>query len=170
MLDQDISGSIAISIDQPTFSGSVQSALDAFATEMISLRIVGVPNWNSVIIQGTGLASVGFFLLNNFNPVTLAEAFQLAFQRKYRDLSEVLIVAFAHVDRLLKVRVVSHNNFTDLVDSAPIDNVPSRLIQIVTDLMIPLVQQSSLAVCQTFNSLQVFNRLQKGIAFVVPLV
>jgi hypothetical protein len=170
MFDQYISGSIAISINQPTRSSSVQSALDSFPAEFIGLRVIGIPNRNSIVVQSASLAGIRFFLCSNFNPVALAEAFQLAFQRKYWNLSKVLIVAFAHIDRLLQVRVVAHNNFANLVGSAPIDNVPSGFVQVVIDLVTPLVQQTRLAISQAFNALPILNRLQKCIALVVPLV
>jgi hypothetical protein len=53
MLPQDIQCPIAISINQPLLSGTVQSTLDAFATEFIGLRVVCIPDGENIAIQRT---------------------------------------------------------------------------------------------------------------------
>lgn len=170
MLDQNIASPIAISVDQPSMSGTVQAALDTFAAKRIFGWVVSVPDRHSVTIQKRGNACVRFLLLRHCNPVTLTEALQLAIQRVYRDLGKVLIVAFAQIDPLLEVRVVTHNNFANAVVSAPIDNVPSRFIQVVVNPVVTVIKERSLAMCQRFDVMPVLFRLQTSILLVVPLV
>jgi hypothetical protein len=170
MFPQNIQCPIRISVDQPTSRGSVESALDALATEFIGLRVICVPCGQGIAVQGGSLAGVRLFLLNHLNPVPFAEAFQLAFEGKNRDLSKLLIVSLAHVDPLLKVRVVTDNNLADAFTTTPVDHIASRLVQKVIDFVITSIKQFCLLVGQPRDALKVFNRLQPGILFVVPLV
>lgn len=170
MLPNYVQGSIPISIDQPPLLGAVQATLDALALEYILRPIVGVPHWQDVSIKRRRLAGVGLLLFNALNPVSFAEAFQLALKGKYRDLSEILIVSLAHIAPLLEVRVVTDNNLADAISAAPINDIPGRLIQKVIDLVVASVKQLGLPVGQSDNTLPVLNGLKAGILLVVPLV
>jgi hypothetical protein len=170
MLPNYIQGSISVSIDQPPLFGAVQATLDTLALEGILRPIISVPHWQDVSVKRRRFTGVGLFLFDALNPVPFAEAFQLAFEGKYRNLSEFLIVSLAHVDPLLEVRVITDNNLADAIGKAPIHDIPGRLIQEVVDLMVPSVKQLGLPVRQSDNTLLVLNRLKASILLVVPLV
>jgi hypothetical protein len=179
MFLKDICSTVYVSVDEPTFLSSVQSALDTLATSLELNWIVSVVNGDWVAIYKAGFRSVGFLLFDKSNTVSLTEAFQLealakrgaiSAQGKNWNLDKVLIVASTHRGILLHSWVVTHNDFTNSSVNTVVDDVPSRFVQIISNSTMATVSDSILLFGKSLNTLPVCSRLKLGIPFVKPLI
>jgi len=149
---------------------SIQPAFNPFPREFIFSRFIGVVNWQFVPVEKTSLRGVGFFLFDVGNTVSLAQRLQLESQVRVGNLNEVLVIPTPDINCLFEPDVKTDNDFTDLVLNTVIDNQASGFIKIIPNLVVPIPCYPRLAFGYPLDLLQVFNRLQSGVLFVVPTV
>lgn len=148
----------------------VQSSLDPLAAKFSGHGVIGIVSRQAIAIKKTGFGSITFFLLNVVNSHPFAEAFQLVFQGKDRNLGKVLIVAGTHIDCLLESRVVSHNYRPDLTLNTEINNVTGCFIQVIFDLIRAAIRKPRFLLSEAIDFLLVFMVFQVIQPFIEPLV
>ncbi len=167
---QDVCRSIAVRIYLHACRRAIQPAFYPLATERDVLRIVGVVGRNLVPVKETRFRRIGFFLFHIENPVSFAEGFNLAPERPMWNLHEVLVVAFANVNVFFPSGIDANNDFAESLIQTVVDDVTSRLAEIILNVVIAVHRQSRLLFRGSFDLLQVFDALKFRMALVVPMV
>ena len=90
------------------------------------------------------------------NPVSFAEGFHLAPECPMWNLHEVLVVAFANGNVFVPSGIDADYNLTDSVIQTVVDDVTSRLAEIILNVVIAVHRQSRLLFRGSFDLLQVF--------------
>jgi hypothetical protein len=153
----------------PCFA-AIQTTLNPFTTKSVCLTIGWIIDRHRVAIKKTGLRSIGLLLFQILNAISLAQTFQFVSQLTMRYLNKVLIVLFANIDPLFPFFIAANNQFTDAFHDTVIDNEARGFIEIVSEIVIAIVEQAKLSFGKFVNLLFSFDRLESGILFVVPLV
>ena len=114
------------------------------------------------------MSFIRFLLFWIDQPISLTERFKLVSQRIEGDLDNVLIITTSHT--IFHPNIEAHNQGFNFSVDTMVDNQSSRLVQIVSNLAAAVNIQSRLTLGELLHSLQVFNRLQRRMLFVEPLV
>ena len=148
----------------------VQPTFYSCARELSLAGIVSIVNRNVISIETRCPTGVRFFLLDVVQTISSREAFQLGTKGKNWNVYKVLIITFTHICTLFKSWVVPHNNRSNFSTDAEIDYVPSRLVQVIINLVFSTIRKPCFLFCQTLDTLLVFMMNQFGTSLIKPLV
>jgi len=167
---QNVRRPVAIGINQKTMFCSIQPPFYPLSREPILSRFICVVDGQFVTVKEARQGGIRLLLFDVNNTVSFAQGFQFRTKTSVRDLNKVLVIPTADINFLFDTDVKTDNDFTDAVLDTVVNNMASGLIQIVSDFVISVSSKECLTFGCPFDFLQIFNRLQSGVLFVVPTV
>ena len=132
--------------------------------------LVTVIRWKGIFIPKGCLRGITFFLLDISDTISCTEIFHFPAEAAIWDIDKGLIVTSAYVCVSLEGFVISDYKCSYIMADTIVDDHACRFAHIVIYFVISAAGKRYLSVRLTRFLLLVFDRLQPGIPFVIPLV